>query len=173
MPFCPRCRAEYREGIETCSTCNVSLVDSLEGVPLPLSEETVATLLEGKELAMLVRGDMSTCKEIHQALLDEQIPALMLPPDDDVGHAGLSMVLDVIIAEEDQDRAVAVLQRDWADMLKRDGLFWPATEEGVMACPACGSTAPLVDGCCPDCGLYLGDAEEDEASETDEDTTDD
>ena len=167
MPFCPRCRAEYREGIETCSTCDIPLVDSLEGVPLPLSDDTAAMRLEGKELTVLVRGDVATCKEIHHALLSEQIPALMLPPDEDTGQVGLSMVLDVVIAEEDQDRAVAVLQRDWADMLKRDELFWPATEEGGMACPACGSTAPLVDGCCPDCGLYLGDEEEDEEKEED------
>lgn len=28
-PFCPRCRAEYREGYKTCSDCEIGLVDSL------------------------------------------------------------------------------------------------------------------------------------------------
>ena len=32
--FCPKCRAEYREGFHTCSDCSVGLVDSLP----PLSE---------------------------------------------------------------------------------------------------------------------------------------
>ena len=29
--YCPRCRAEYVEGIETCDDCEVTLVDELEG----------------------------------------------------------------------------------------------------------------------------------------------
>jgi len=32
--FCPRCRAEYREGFHICSDCNIELVESLP----PLSE---------------------------------------------------------------------------------------------------------------------------------------
>lgn len=31
--FCPKCRAEYREGFHTCSDCNVRLVECL---PKPL-----------------------------------------------------------------------------------------------------------------------------------------
>jgi hypothetical protein len=33
--FCPKCRAEYREGFNTCSDCNVDLVEDLP----PLEEE--------------------------------------------------------------------------------------------------------------------------------------
>jgi hypothetical protein len=33
--FCPKCRAEYREGFNTCSDCNVDLVEDLP----PLKEE--------------------------------------------------------------------------------------------------------------------------------------
>jgi hypothetical protein len=33
-------------------------------------------------------------------------------------------------------------------------------EEGALACPACGSTEPLVDGECPECGLFLGSGDE-------------
>ena len=29
MPFCPKCRAEYVEGVETCSDCQVPLVQEL------------------------------------------------------------------------------------------------------------------------------------------------
>ena len=34
--FCPKCRAEYREGFSTCADCNVDLVDDLP----PLDEDT-------------------------------------------------------------------------------------------------------------------------------------
>lgn len=30
MPWCPNCKSEYQDGYETCSDCNVSLVDELE-----------------------------------------------------------------------------------------------------------------------------------------------
>lgn len=30
MPWCPRCRSEYREGFTTCSECNSDLVEKLE-----------------------------------------------------------------------------------------------------------------------------------------------
>jgi hypothetical protein len=33
--FCPKCRAEYREGFKVCSDCNVDLVDTLPPEPEP------------------------------------------------------------------------------------------------------------------------------------------
>ncbi len=32
MPWCPQCRAEYREGFKTCSDCDTDLVDKLEEI---------------------------------------------------------------------------------------------------------------------------------------------
>ena len=29
MPWCPKCKAEYREGFTECATCHVPLVDEL------------------------------------------------------------------------------------------------------------------------------------------------
>jgi hypothetical protein len=33
--FCPKCRAEYRKGFNTCSDCNIDLVDELSPLPEP------------------------------------------------------------------------------------------------------------------------------------------
>lgn len=33
--FCPKCRAEYREGFFTCSDCNIKLADELPPLPEP------------------------------------------------------------------------------------------------------------------------------------------
>lgn len=44
--FCPKCRAEYREGFYTCAECNIALVDHLPPEPQPEFvdfEEVLAT----------------------------------------------------------------------------------------------------------------------------------
>jgi hypothetical protein len=36
--FCPKCRAEYREGVKKCGECDVSLVEVLPEKPKPIQE---------------------------------------------------------------------------------------------------------------------------------------
>ena len=55
-----------------------------------------------------------------------------------------------------------VIRGEWAAALEREGvapvpvaLF---ADGEHLPCPACGTAAPLVDGCCSDCGLQLDDA---------------
>jgi hypothetical protein len=53
-----------------------------------------------------------------------------------------------------------LLNRQWAEELEKSGLsFVPQEYKGDgsgVTCPACGTTAPLEDGACSDCGLMLG-----------------
>ncbi len=38
MPWCPKCKNEYREGIKVCADCGVELVsEPLENAPVPLT----------------------------------------------------------------------------------------------------------------------------------------
>lgn len=56
------------------------------------------------------------------------------------------------------------MQAQWKDELARNGLGFVEVrppkggevEEGAVTCPACGTTARLVNGACSDCGLMLG-----------------
>ncbi len=54
------------------------------------------------------------------------------------------------------------MRREWEEDLAQSGLAPVATTppagEGAdgVSCPACGTTAPLADGACSDCGLTLG-----------------
>ncbi len=44
MPFCPKCRYEYKEGVKICSDCGVELVNSLESVKIAIllrDEDTI------------------------------------------------------------------------------------------------------------------------------------
>ncbi len=69
--FCPRCRAEYREGFSECYDCKVPLVPQLEPEAKPVYEEFVTVLstrnpamlamarsvLEGGEIRYVVKGE--------------------------------------------------------------------------------------------------------------------
>lgn len=54
MPFCPKCRAEYVEGVEKCSDCQVDLVEEL---PLNDSEDYLE-MVELQEVPDEVSGVM-------------------------------------------------------------------------------------------------------------------
>lgn len=41
MPYCPKCRVEYREGFSVCSDCDVDLVDKLPEIEPPSPENWV------------------------------------------------------------------------------------------------------------------------------------
>ncbi len=54
-----------------------------------------------------------------------------------------------------------IMDREWREALERDGLTpvqvdVPVDDTDGVPCPACGTCAPLVDGACSDCGLFLG-----------------
>jgi hypothetical protein len=55
----------------------------------------------------------------------------------------------------------ALLHAGWREALEREGLA-PVAMAAVaedsedLPCPACGTVAPLVEGSCSDCGLFLG-----------------
>lgn len=70
MPFCPKCRYEYREGIKMCSDCKIPLVDQLEEDPKKkdknkeltfedLTEKQQAEVLQAYAKASAVHGDVS------------------------------------------------------------------------------------------------------------------
>ncbi len=53
--FCPKCRAEYREGFTTCADCQVPLVESLppEAEPEFYDFISVMTVFDESQIAMI------------------------------------------------------------------------------------------------------------------------
>lgn len=171
MPFCPTCRSEFRSGIKVCPTCDEALVAE-EDLPAAMSDEEVLAALSEEEVKGIARGALEGCREVQQTLLEARIPAAIRKVDDVVSEAGHFLILEVVVREEDAERASFLLSSEHAELLSREGLDVGARlegeiiveksefeddEEGVPACPACGCTEPLVNGECPECGLYLGD----------------
>lgn len=54
MPFCPKCRAEYVEGVKSCPDCNVMLVDELP----PKEKVEYVDLVELEKVSDEVSGVM-------------------------------------------------------------------------------------------------------------------
>ncbi len=70
MPFCPRCRAEYRVGFRACTDCHVPLVDSLPAEPPvgePIEEVVVGRYPSESQAAMwaeLLRQAGIPCRSV-------------------------------------------------------------------------------------------------------------
>jgi hypothetical protein len=60
--------------------------------------------------------------------------------------------------KKDIDQFRALVQKQFADMVDREGTGALAPMEATgeePPCPGCGNQAPLVEGACSDCGLVL------------------
>lgn len=72
------------------------------------------------------------------------------------------MKAHLLVEEDDIEKVAAVMRSDWTSALEREGVAPVAAAIAAdgehLPCPACGTAAPLVDGCCSDCGLQLDDA---------------
>jgi hypothetical protein len=51
--YCPKCRAEYREGFLECSDCDVDLVEKLERIPRMPRFVKMATIFREGNIAVI------------------------------------------------------------------------------------------------------------------------
>jgi len=57
MPYCPNCRYEYEEGVETCPDCGADLVKRLPPRPRTIDEDLVSVYVAESDLeARMVRN---------------------------------------------------------------------------------------------------------------------
>ena len=52
--FCPKCRAEYREGFDTCADCQVSLVEELASEQEPQFQDFTGLMTVSDEAQIVV-----------------------------------------------------------------------------------------------------------------------
>ncbi len=57
MPWCPKCKTEYQEGIEKCADCGSDLVDELPEEEAAISEEELAEAEESAAEEVVIGED--------------------------------------------------------------------------------------------------------------------
>jgi len=113
------------------------------------------------------KASLVDSKRLMESCLAADIPA-RISSDPSCGSCGPQVTLEIL--PEDVPRLHALLQASWHDSIAREGVApvapvgasdasatasATAAEHDEPPCPACGATAALVDGACPDCGLAL------------------
>lgn len=86
MPWCPKCKNEYVEGITVCADCGTQLVDSLE-------EDSDKDTVFGEEIPLFLKGYAKEIREIGEAYVDGELLGDEASEDD---------------ASEDDERAAIV-----------------------------------------------------------------
>lgn len=110
MPFCPKCRYEFRSDVEVCSDCNVDLIDEL---PAEIPED-----YQGEEWVILHDFPGSIyAKMAVEMLAREEIPAYSqseFPGAAALGLGGGSSYVgagaSVYVMQPDLDRALIVIE---------------------------------------------------------------
>lgn len=118
-------------------------------------------------------GSVAQAKELEARLLAEEIPVRLTKPAAKAccgGGCGCGAKLAIEVRRDDVEKIVTVLQGDWLDAVRKEGLLTegskavafglvqlgvPEGTDAALACPACGFQGVLVDGACGDCGLQL------------------
>ena len=83
MPFCPKCRYEYKDGVNTCPDCDEPLVSSLEHI----KEDPLSVPDEYKDWVQLARlTSYQSAAMVLEAWRAKDIPCTVLSG---AGHFGL------------------------------------------------------------------------------------
>ncbi len=85
MPFCPKCRYEYKQGIYKCPDCDEQLVDQLP-VEIKVDDDDISAGYENwQPLARLTSNQYA--EMVIEGLKAKDIPAMMIS---ETGHFGVT-----------------------------------------------------------------------------------
>ncbi len=121
-------------------------------------------VLADAEVIPCLEGNLPSAKELERECLAREIPVVIAkaPPKECCAGGGCACgsKVQVLVREEDLPKIQAFFHEQWNAAAQSEGLAQVAPKNtgeptGELACPACGTAAPLVEGACSDCGLQL------------------
>lgn len=179
--FCPSCHSEYRPGFTRCASCDVDLVENLvvetiepeemgETLPVGLVSSTELgrpVEIDGKVYDLMRVFPLELANEAQQRLADAGFPVVIAPIDADFPDQRPRF--EVRVRAREHEAAEAALKAAFQAQVDQEGTGGDATSEtSVDTCPACGAHVPLDATECPDCGLFVGAAGDDEDDDDDD-----
>lgn len=167
LKYCPKCRDEYRVEMETCVTCNISLIlgaklremerDNRGGS----SRNRKGPLTSDDNLVVIFQAPLADLKHLMDLLEADQLAA-MISKDDKGCGGGCTPNFLLLVREEEARDALEILAEEHRratvlaehDATHAEAVFNPEAEKAV--CPACGFAFATTTTTCPDCGLCFG-----------------
>ncbi|HET6146446.1 MAG TPA: hypothetical protein VFH68_02880 [Polyangia bacterium] len=127
-----------------------------------MDEADVERILADAEIVACVQAPLLEAKELRDACLAAEIPALLARGDCcGASGCGCAPKLALYARPEDAPLVACLLDSRWRELALREGTIAQGRAPGASPvttetpCPACGTAAPLANGACTDCGLQL------------------
>lgn len=145
MAFCPKCKDEYREGIEFCAECGEKLVETLP------KDDSKHPSIEFVLLAE-AQGEIQT-RLLKAALEQDGIPTILVGDNLDTFQIYPSYESRILVPRRLLERAQTVMEVVLSPASDVE-LDEEAMEEGVQKiyCESCGEEVPSDAKECPHCG---------------------
>lgn len=149
--LCPDCGAEYQPHIEKCADCGAVLLSPEECARAREERHrTEGTAVENAVKVM--EGELNWMSELRAVLLDAGIPC-MLHSDAGCRKGCCGDTVQLKVSPEDLERSQETIEEY---LMELDPDLRSAKEMfGKGQCPACGSSIGPDARECPDCGLLL------------------
>ena len=172
MPWCPQCRAEYRDGFFRCTDCGVPLIHHLPPQEKPEKVKDISADPEGDYPESWARSTLKTPIPVenlvkidemgdeerswlHDALDDHGIPYKVEIIPESYGNVfRLKVRFKQSIYVEEQDRDVALrLVSEFNKEFERDDNIIPVEQDEDNLIDSMDDTMPQIT--CPACGEQI------------------
>lgn len=165
LKYCPKCRDEYRQEIDTCAACKLTLVlgtDLLAMEKNSFRRNRKGPLTPDDQLVVIFQGSLADLKHLKTLLEAEQIGAMISKEGGGCSTGGCAPKFHLQVRQEELPDALQVLAEEHRratvlaehDTAHAESVFNPEAKEAV--CPACGFGFATTTTTCPDCGLCFG-----------------
>jgi len=124
-----------------------------------VTKDEALKALEDAEVVPCISAGIADIKEVLDACLTADIPAILDRQDSCGGGHGCSTRIDLCVRPDDLPKVMTMMHARWQNLLDQEGTMpdesTGSAEGEDLPCPACGVAAPLAEGACTGCGLQL------------------
>jgi pentatricopeptide repeat protein len=164
MPYCPKCKTEYREGITECADCHVPLVEKLEEEEKNVSQET-----SNEELPEIVeiyrnideRDVEQKAYHLHKNGIAYSVFEYVQPVKEELEVLDSKIIFRILVSEEDAEKAVQLIEEmeEKGITYSEEEIAKKETEKEKWYCSNCGAELSAPGEICQNCMEELGKVE--------------